>query len=128
MKGIIWRIIPILLVLLMFTHVIYYLSANTGEIITSAKIYNTRLKMSNVKKIIVKYSKEYNNPLEMRKKLTELLSSDKKNSVDDWGNGFIVRRLSVNRWLIISKGPDKKLGTSDDIKFIFNITKNDTIN
>jgi len=121
MKGIIWRIIPILLILLMFSHVIYYLSSNAGEIIEDGKIYSTRLQINVLKKTIKSYVKEYKNPTEIKSKLEDLMNKNKGISVDNWGNTFIVKRISYKKWLIISKGPDKRLGTSDDIKSIFDI-------
>ena len=124
MKGITWRIIPVILVALMLAHVAYYLYANTGEIIYSAKIYRTIHKMDKLKELIKQYSQKYQDPAKLKTELVMMLNSDKNLSLDPWGNNFIIKRLSPTRWLIISKGKDKMIGTKDDITTIFRISSN----
>ena len=119
MKGIIWRVIPILLIVLMFVHIGYYLYSNTGEILTSEKIYVTRLNMNELKKNIINFTKNYENSVAIKDKIVDLMNNNSKISSDSWGNKFIVRRLTINNWIIISRGPDGKLGTKDDIKMMF---------
>ena len=124
MKVIIWRITPIILVILMLTHVAYYLYASTGKILYSAQIYKTIHQMDIIKNVIKKYSLKYKDPIKLQRKLTNTFNSDTNLSQDAWGNSFIIRRLSPTKWLISSKGADKTFGTKDDITTIFKLSNN----